>query len=353
MSTNRKKIDGLDDRSDPASAWSPLYGGAKWLVLLIPAAMLVWYGSRPNTAEWPELTDRGENRTMPLMAFEHETRLPAREPLEAEAVAAVILKDKDHGWSPLLWVVYLGFFFIDPIVSHASAKVWLLDGHRRRRLPRPLSRTLLASKIRTPSCTSAEWLLWACCSCPSTGAPARFLSSPRRCFRFVSRRRRRLPSGLATRRGDWRHRRPAPALRRLENCSIRRCFPVIIGAGIHFFAERNRMNRKLRKANEEIEHLAKVAERERIARDLHDVLGTHALRHHSEIGTGGQIDRSRSGTGGKRNPRSGRDFTPGSVRCARRDSRIPLARDWPPNWRRRNRRSRPPDSPCNAMPQPP
>jgi two-component system sensor histidine kinase DesK len=36
------------------------------------------------------------------------------------------------------------------------------------------------------------------------------------------------------------------------------------------------MNRKLRKANEEIEHLAKLAERERIARDLHDVLG-HTL----------------------------------------------------------------------------
>jgi two-component system sensor histidine kinase DesK len=36
------------------------------------------------------------------------------------------------------------------------------------------------------------------------------------------------------------------------------------------------MNRKLRRANEEVEHLAKVAERERIARDLHDVLG-HTL----------------------------------------------------------------------------
>jgi len=51
-------------------------------------------------------------------------------------------------------------------------------------------------------------------------------------------------------------------------------FPVIIGTGNTFFAERTRMNRKLRKANEEIEHLAKVAER--IARDLHDVLG-HTL----------------------------------------------------------------------------
>jgi two-component system sensor histidine kinase DesK len=49
-----------------------------------------------------------------------------------------------------------------------------------------------------------------------------------------------------------------------------------IGAGNIFFAQRNRTNRKLRMAQEEIEHLAKVAERERIARDLHDVLG-HTL----------------------------------------------------------------------------
>jgi hypothetical protein len=25
-----------------------LFGGEKWLVLLIPAAMLVWYGARPT-----------------------------------------------------------------------------------------------------------------------------------------------------------------------------------------------------------------------------------------------------------------------------------------------------------------
>jgi two-component system sensor histidine kinase DesK len=53
-------------------------------------------------------------------------------------------------------------------------------------------------------------------------------------------------------------------------------FPLFVGGSNIFFAERNRMNRRLTKANEEIEHLAKVAERERIARDLHDVLG-HTL----------------------------------------------------------------------------
>ena len=39
-----------------------------------------------------------------------------------------IFKDKEHGWSPLLWVSYLGFFFISPIFDHASLKIWLLDG---------------------------------------------------------------------------------------------------------------------------------------------------------------------------------------------------------------------------------
>jgi two-component system sensor histidine kinase DesK len=53
---------------------------------------------------------------------------------------------------------------------------------------------------------------------------------------------------------------------------------VSIGVGLSnvHFAERARADRKLRLAQDEIEHLAKVAERERIARDLHDVLG-HTL----------------------------------------------------------------------------
>ena len=53
-------------------------------------------------------------------------------------------------------------------------------------------------------------------------------------------------------------------------------FALVIGIGNIFFAQRNRSNFKLRMAQEEIEHLAKVAERERIARDMHDVLG-HTL----------------------------------------------------------------------------
>jgi len=51
---------------------------------------------------------------------------------------------------------------------------------------------------------------------------------------------------------------------------------IVVGGTNIYFAQRTRMFFKLQAANEEIEHLAKVAERERIARDLHDVLG-HTL----------------------------------------------------------------------------
>jgi two-component system sensor histidine kinase DesK len=53
---------------------------------------------------------------------------------------------------------------------------------------------------------------------------------------------------------------------------------VVLGVGVSniHFAEKNRADYKLRMAQGEVEHLAKIAERERIARDLHDVLG-HTL----------------------------------------------------------------------------
>jgi two-component system sensor histidine kinase DesK len=51
---------------------------------------------------------------------------------------------------------------------------------------------------------------------------------------------------------------------------------LIVGIPNLFTAQKVRANTKLNSAYEEIEHLAQIAERERIARDLHDVLG-HTL----------------------------------------------------------------------------
>jgi two-component system, NarL family, sensor histidine kinase DesK len=51
---------------------------------------------------------------------------------------------------------------------------------------------------------------------------------------------------------------------------------IIVGISNAFIARQKRADKKLHMAHEEIEQLAAVAERERIARDLHDVLG-HTL----------------------------------------------------------------------------
>jgi two-component system sensor histidine kinase DesK len=53
-------------------------------------------------------------------------------------------------------------------------------------------------------------------------------------------------------------------------------FAVAVGLGNLVAAQRMRANKRLNLAHEQIAHLAKLAERERIARDLHDVLG-HTL----------------------------------------------------------------------------
>lgn len=51
---------------------------------------------------------------------------------------------------------------------------------------------------------------------------------------------------------------------------------AIVGSSNIFIGQKKRANRRLSMAHEEIEHLAALAERERIARDMHDVLG-HTL----------------------------------------------------------------------------
>ena len=51
---------------------------------------------------------------------------------------------------------------------------------------------------------------------------------------------------------------------------------LVIGTTNIYFAELGRKSADLRRSREEVEHLAAMAERERIARDLHDLLG-HTL----------------------------------------------------------------------------
>jgi two-component system, NarL family, sensor histidine kinase DesK len=186
----------------------------------------------------------------------------------------VMFKDKEHGWSPLLWVAYLGFFFIDPVMSHASARIWALDilgavvflflylGLFFLENPRALAHIVgmvvlgvVFQPINSGACTFFIYAAAMVPFCVETQAAG--------IVGLVTIGAVGALEGLLLRVNGWQ----------LFYTGL---FPMIIGAGNTFFAERNRMNRKLRKANEEIEQLAKVAERERIARDLHDVLG-HTL----------------------------------------------------------------------------
>lgn len=69
---------------------------------------------------------------------------------------------------------------------------------------------------------------------------------------------------------------PVPMPWRLVALAPALLFTPAVGAASIFEAERNRARQRLLRADEEIERLATIAERERIARDLHDLLG-HTL----------------------------------------------------------------------------
>ena len=210
---------------------------------------------------------------MPLMALAGNKTSTTGSPWKLRPWRT-IFKDKDHGWSPLLWVFYLGFFFIDPILSHASAKLWLLDGLGATAFlflyfglfalecPRALLHIagmmvlgVLFEPINQGACTFFIFAAAMIPFCVETQLAA--------VIGLITIGSVGAIEGLLLHINGW-------------TLFYSTLFPVIIGAGNTFFAERNRMNHRLRKANEEIEQLAKVAERERIARDLHDVLG-HTL----------------------------------------------------------------------------
>jgi two-component system sensor histidine kinase DesK len=194
-------------------------------------------------------------------------------PLKLRPLGSV-LHDRDHGWGPLLWVLYLGFFFVQPVADHVSGKQWLFDilgaavflllywGIFLLERPRPLVHV-------------GGMLLLGISFFPFNSGACTFFIFAAAMVPFLVDTQGRAIAGLVA----------IAAIGGIEAFLLHlsgwgifwaAVFPAFIGAGNLFFAERNRMNRKLRKANEEIEHLATVAERERIARDLHDVLG-HTL----------------------------------------------------------------------------
>ena len=182
--------------------------------------------------------------------------------------------NREHGWAPYVWLVFLSFFYFQPILGHAGLKEWLIT----------LSATVLFLAmyfgifwVKPPltylllGCMVAMGMVLAPLN-PGASVFIIFASSfipwilqtPRRAFTALA--------GLIALLG-------ADALLFHTPVGFWAVSMVVAlgvcGSNIHF-AEKNRADHKLRLAQGEVEHLAKVAERERIARDLHDVLG-HTL----------------------------------------------------------------------------
>ncbi|HEY1799334.1 MAG TPA: sensor histidine kinase [Terriglobales bacterium] len=179
-----------------------------------------------------------------------------------------------HRWIPLIWLPWISFYFAEPALAHASRVQWI---------------ETIATGIVFLVCFFAMFwdkptrvwyyftvilLLGVVCVSFNPGSAA-FLIYAASFAPFLSR----------TEMGGIKLIALVVVIGALQtwifhldaNYLIYGCaFPVFIGGGNVFYAQRNRANAKLRMAGEEIEHLAKVAERERIARDLHDVLG-HTL----------------------------------------------------------------------------
>lgn len=185
-----------------------------------------------------------------------------------------VLRDRDHGWSPLIWLAYSGFFFVQPVLAHVSRTQWLLDTLAYLVFLLLYFGLFWLEKPRAYMHIGGMMLL-GMLLIPFNGGAATF-------FIFAAAF---VPFAVETQGAAIGVMLAIVAVAGLEcwfehldlvTLFYAAVFPLIVGGSNIFFAERNRMNRKLRKANEEIENLAKVAERERIARDLHDVLG-HTL----------------------------------------------------------------------------
>ncbi len=187
----------------------------------------------------------------------------------------LIPHDKDLAWTPFAWLIYLVPFVLTPLYNsrHANAAGWTLHvaaalvflvlyfrGYWVR------GRELVLIAAMTAAMGVALW--------PVSHAAGAFFIYAAAMVGQLEPSRRAVSMVLAI-----------AILATIEAAFLRRdvfssSWPVVFtlligGINVHY-AQVGRANARLRIARDEIEHLAKLAERERIARDLHDLLG-HTL----------------------------------------------------------------------------
>jgi two-component system, NarL family, sensor histidine kinase DesK len=181
---------------------------------------------------------------------------------------------KEHGWVPYLWLFFLLFVLFEPAYSHASARRWALTllGVAVFLI---LYFALYAIKGRKRLLIIAAFAGLGLIFAPYNGGACTFFIYAAALTPFVTESTSesfKCLGGLlgVILAGALLVPMPSPIWITALVVSIP------IGLSNTFFAQKHRDDAKLRMAQDEIEHLAKIAERERIARDLHDVLG-HTL----------------------------------------------------------------------------
>jgi len=196
------------------------------------------------------------------------------------ALSTTTSRNKRWAW---IWSAYIGFFFIQPIFE-PSVRLWVLT-----LAATALFVVLYAAYIRAYDCLhparfwiiGAFFLLGILCF-PWNGGATTFFIYTAAFLPFCITSKRTVLSLFAAisivvaaeaylfraHHGFFFIAWP--------NALVGIFLVLLVGGSNIFFAEQRRADSKLRMAHEEVEALAAVAERERIARDLHDVLG-HTL----------------------------------------------------------------------------
>jgi two-component system, NarL family, sensor histidine kinase DesK len=185
----------------------------------------------------------------------------------------LIPKDFSGGWTAYVWLVYLGAILVGPVFGHATPREWFW--------------TITSLVIFLALYFRAYWvsdrgLLWCVAGIAAVGAGyATINPAASAYFIYAAAFLGRLANvKLAIRAIAFLL---VVVIAESWALSLSPQFWVIAlvfmamvgGVNIHY-SQVGRSNARLRLAEEEIAHLAKSNERERIARDLHDVLG-HTL----------------------------------------------------------------------------
>jgi two-component system sensor histidine kinase DesK len=186
----------------------------------------------------------------------------------------LIPNDPNLGWTPYAWLVYIIPFTLTPgMKAHGGPGDWLLYGaatlvfvllYLRGYWARGLELVLILVAMTAMgvgfwpvSYGAGAFFIYA-------AAHAARLATPGRAARAIAAITAVCAVEAAFLRHDW------------LSTAWPLVFTALIGGINLHFAQVGRSNARLKLAHAEIEHLAQVAERERIARDLHDLLG-HTL----------------------------------------------------------------------------